>query len=125
MGDFYKNVVPVRCSVAGSFSFGETADKVLDRHEQTYLPPPKFVIFNKFFMLNVYEHIALIDDCGDHVVIINSREISMRGDEWEKRVYFHHTGYAGGASWTKAFELHKKDPTMVFFYYMHYIKIES
>jgi len=39
----------------------------------------------------------------------------MRGDEWEKRVYFHHTGYAGGASWTKAFELHKKDPTMVFF----------
>lgn len=39
----------------------------------------------------------------------------MRGDEWQRRVYFHHTGYAGGASWTKAWELHKKDPQMVCF----------
>ena len=54
-----------------------------------------------------------LDDCGDHVVIINSREIALRGDEWKKRVYFHHTGYPGGASWTLAWELHEKDPTMV------------
>lgn len=52
-------------------------------------------------------------DCGDHVVVINSQDISMRGDEWYYRVYFHHTGYPGGATWTKAWELHKKDPTMV------------
>ena len=37
----------------------------------------------------------------------------MPGNEWEKRVYFHHTGYVGGASWTFAHELHKKDPTLV------------
>lgn len=37
----------------------------------------------------------------------------MRGDEWYYRVYFNHTGYPGGATWTKAWELHKKDPTMV------------
>lgn len=37
----------------------------------------------------------------------------MPGDEWIKRVYFHHTGYPGGASWTLAWELHEKDPTMV------------
>lgn len=37
----------------------------------------------------------------------------MRGDEWRRRVYFHHTGYPGGASWTVAWELHKKDPTLV------------
>ncbi|CAL8135423.1 unnamed protein product [Orchesella dallaii] len=52
-------------------------------------------------------------DCGDHVVVINSQDIAMRGDEWYYRVYFHHTGYPGGATWTKAWELHKKDPTMI------------
>jgi len=52
-------------------------------------------------------------DCGDHVVVINSKDIAMRGDEWYYRVYFHHTGYPGGATWTKAWELHKKDPTMI------------
>ncbi|KAJ8686740.1 hypothetical protein QAD02_022534 [Eretmocerus hayati] len=54
-----------------------------------------------------------LNQCGDHVVIINSRDIALRGDEWQMRVYFHHTTYHGGASWTKAWELHKKDPTMV------------
>ncbi|XP_075215090.1 mitochondrial ribosomal protein L13 [Lycorma delicatula] len=52
-------------------------------------------------------------DCGDHVVVINSKEIAMRGDEWRKRAYYHHTGYAGGGSYTLAWELHDKDPTMV------------
>ncbi|XP_069983419.1 large ribosomal subunit protein uL13m [Penaeus vannamei] len=54
-----------------------------------------------------------LNDCGDHVVVINSRDIAMPGIEWEKRVYFHHTGYPGGASWTLAWELHQKDPTLV------------
>ncbi|GLG93419.1 39S ribosomal protein L13, mitochondrial [Gryllus bimaculatus] len=52
-------------------------------------------------------------DTGDHVVVINSKEIALPGDEWQKRVYFHHTGFAGGASWTFAWELHEKDPTLV------------
>jgi ribosomal protein L13 len=52
-------------------------------------------------------------DCGDHVVVINSQDIALKGDEWYYRVYFHHTGYPGGATWTKAYELHQKDPTMV------------
>ena len=54
-----------------------------------------------------------LDDCGDHVVVINTSEIALPGDEWKKRVYFHHTGYSGGASWTLAWELHKKDPKMI------------
>ena len=32
-------------------------------------------------------------DCGDHVVVINSRNISLLGREWKYRVYFHHPGY--------------------------------
>lgn len=54
-----------------------------------------------------------LNDCGDHVIVINTSEIALPGDEWVKRVYFHHTGYPGGASWTLAWELHKKDPKMV------------
>lgn len=58
-------------------------------------------------------NVQLLDDCGDNVIVINSSEIALPGQEWEKRVYFHHTGYPGGASWTKAWELHKKDPNLV------------
>ncbi|XP_069682457.1 large ribosomal subunit protein uL13m [Periplaneta americana] len=54
-----------------------------------------------------------LNHCGDHVVVINSRDIALLGDEWRKRVYFHHTGYPGGATWTLAWELHDKDPTMI------------
>ena len=32
-------------------------------------------------------------DCGDHVVVINSKDVSLLGREWQYRVYFHHTGY--------------------------------
>ncbi|GLV43346.1 mitochondrial ribosomal protein L13 [Carabus blaptoides fortunei] len=54
-----------------------------------------------------------MNDCGDHVVVINSKELALPGDEWRKRVYFHHTGFPGGASWTLAWELHEKDPTAI------------
>jgi len=52
-------------------------------------------------------------DCGDHVVVINSSEIALKADDWYYRVYFHHTGYPGGASWTKAHEVHSRDPTKI------------
>ncbi|KAG8260591.1 54S ribosomal protein L13 [Homalodisca vitripennis] len=55
----------------------------------------------------------LSSDTGDHVVVINSRHVALPGDEWRRRSYFHHTGYPGGATWTMAWELHEKDPTMV------------
>lgn len=54
-----------------------------------------------------------MNDCGDVVVCINSRDIALRGDDWRQRAYFHHTGYPGGATWTLAWEVHNKDPTMV------------
>lgn len=57
-------------------------------------------------------------DSGDHVVVINSRHISLLGREWQMRVYFHHTGYnksfpGGGAKWIPAWQLHSRDPTLV------------
>ncbi|XP_014250877.1 39S ribosomal protein L13, mitochondrial [Cimex lectularius] len=56
-----------------------------------------------------------LNRCGDMVVVINSKDVALPGDEWRKRVYFHHTGYPGGATWTLAWELHEKDPTMVIY----------
>ncbi|XP_022912964.2 large ribosomal subunit protein uL13m [Onthophagus taurus] len=68
----------------------------------------------KKYLMGLYKPIYHpMNDCGDHVIVINSANIALPGDEWKKRVYFHHTGYPRGASWTLAWELHNKDPTMV------------
>lgn len=60
-----------------------------------------------------YSKLFFLAQCGDHVVIINSREIALPGEEWRWRVYFHNTGYAKGKSYTRAWELHDRDPTLV------------
>ncbi|XP_015597498.1 39S ribosomal protein L13, mitochondrial [Cephus cinctus] len=68
----------------------------------------------KMYLMGLYKPIYHpLNDCGDHVVVINSYDIALRGDEWRRRAYFHHTGYHGGASWTMAWEVHKKNPTMI------------
>uniref|UniRef100_A0A1Y1MJK0 39S ribosomal protein L13, mitochondrial n=1 Tax=Photinus pyralis TaxID=7054 RepID=A0A1Y1MJK0_PHOPY len=68
----------------------------------------------KKYLMGLYKPIYHpMNECGDHVIVINSADIALPGDEWVKRVYFHHTGYPGGASWTLAWDLHKKDPTLV------------
>ncbi|XP_023331570.1 39S ribosomal protein L13, mitochondrial [Eurytemora carolleeae] len=62
------------------------------------------------------------NDCGDHVVVINSKHIALLGREWQYRVYFHHTGYpkahkhsgvTNGALWIPAWQLHDRDPTLI------------
>ena len=63
--------------------------------------------------MNIFKCEQKPDDCGDHVVVFNTSEIALPGDEWTKRVYFHHTGYPGGASWTLAWQLHEKDFTLI------------
>lgn len=61
-----------------------------------------------------YKTLSLIlDDCGDHVVLMNTAYIALPGEEWTRRVYFHHTQHAGGATWTLAHELHEKNKTKV------------
>ena len=41
-------------------------------------------------------------DTGDHVVIINAREIRLTGDKLSSKVYYHHSGYPGGLKYTTA-----------------------
>jgi large subunit ribosomal protein L13 len=35
-------------------------------------------------------------DCGDHVVVINADKVRLTGNKRDKKVYYKHTGYAGG-----------------------------
>jgi large subunit ribosomal protein L13 len=35
-------------------------------------------------------------DCGDHVVVINADKVRFTGNKLLKKVYYKHTGYAGG-----------------------------
>jgi ribosomal protein L13 len=52
-------------------------------------------------------------DCGDYVVVINSKEIALKNDLWRTKKFFHHTGYAKGVRYTPIWEAHEKDPTRV------------
>ncbi|MCH3913823.1 MAG: 50S ribosomal protein L13 [Acidaminococcaceae bacterium] len=49
-------------------------------------------------------------DTGDHVIIINAEKIKLTGKKLVHKIYFRHSGYLGGATYTKAGELLKKDP---------------
>ena len=35
-------------------------------------------------------------DCGDHVVVINAEKVRFTGNKRGQKVYYKHTGYAGG-----------------------------
>ncbi len=40
-------------------------------------------------------------DVGDHVVIINAKSFLVTGRKREQKTYFRHSGYPGGAKYTK------------------------
>jgi large subunit ribosomal protein L13 len=35
-------------------------------------------------------------DCGDHVVVVNAGKVRLTGNKRANKVYYKHTGYAGG-----------------------------
>ncbi|XP_072180789.1 large ribosomal subunit protein uL13m-like [Diadema setosum] len=54
-----------------------------------------------------------LSDVGDHVVIINTSQVAFSKDQWQEKIYHHHTGYPGGFSSTPAYIVHRRDPTKV------------
>jgi large subunit ribosomal protein L13 len=60
----------------------------------------------------IYDH---HQNMGDHVVCINTKQLSMPDDEWRYRMYYHHSRYQRGRTWSPAFELHINDPTIVLY----------
>lgn len=52
-------------------------------------------------------------DCGDYVVVINSRNVEFTGRKWEDKYYRWHTGWVGHLRAVKAKDLHKEKPEEV------------
>jgi large subunit ribosomal protein L13 len=52
-------------------------------------------------------------DTGDHVIVINAREIRLTGKKMKSKTYHHHTGYPGGLKSITAERLMEKKPTEI------------
>ena len=52
-------------------------------------------------------------DTGDHVIVLNAAKVRLTGTKPEKKTYFHHTLYPGGATYTKIAEVLEKHPERV------------
>ena len=49
-------------------------------------------------------------DTGDYVVIVNAEKIKVTGKKLDQKIYYHHTGYAGGLKETKYRKLLAEKP---------------
>ena len=49
-------------------------------------------------------------DTGDHVIILNCKEVVLTGRKLDQKVYRHHSGYIGGMKETTAREMMDKKP---------------
>ena len=50
-------------------------------------------------------------DTGDHVIIINAEKIELTGNKLQKKLYRHHTQFAGGLKTRTAATMKEKYPT--------------
>ena len=51
-------------------------------------------------------------DCGDFVIIINADKAVLTGNKLDEKVYYHHSGYAGGLKETKYRKLMAENPEL-------------
>ncbi len=49
-------------------------------------------------------------DCGDFVVVVNSKKVKVTGNKENKKVYFRHSGYPGGLKEESLGELRNRRP---------------
>ncbi len=49
-------------------------------------------------------------DTGDHVIILNCKDVVLTGRKLDQKVYRHHSGYIGGMKETTAREMMDKKP---------------
>ena len=50
-------------------------------------------------------------DTGDHVIIINCKDVKLTGNKLNAKVYRHHSGYIGGMKEVVAKDMMEADPT--------------
>ena len=49
-------------------------------------------------------------DTGDYVIIVNAEKIKVTGKKLDQKIYYHHSGYAGGLKQTKYRKLMAEKP---------------
>ena len=49
-------------------------------------------------------------DCGDNVIIINAAKVVLSGKKLDQKIYYHHSGFAGGLKQTKYRKLMAEKP---------------
>ena len=49
-------------------------------------------------------------DCGDHVIVINAAKVVLSGKKLDQKIYYHHSGFAGGLKQTKYRKLMAEKP---------------
>ena len=54
-------------------------------------------------------------DTGDHVIILNCKEVVLTGRKMDQKVYRHHSGYIGGMKEATAREMMDKKPEEMMF----------
>ena len=49
-------------------------------------------------------------DCGDHVIVINAAKVVLTGKKLDQKIYYHHSGFAGGLKKTQYRKLIDEKP---------------
>jgi large subunit ribosomal protein L13 len=53
------------------------------------------------------------NDCGDHVVVTNAKEVALTGRKREQKYYFSHSGYPGGSKFRPFERVIEQNPAEV------------
>ncbi|WP_185859718.1 50S ribosomal protein L13 [Blattabacterium cuenoti] len=54
-------------------------------------------------------------DCGDHVIVINSKKIKLTGKKWDHKKYVRYTGYPGGKKISSVKEVFNKNSRLLIY----------
>ena len=54
-------------------------------------------------------------DTGDHVIVLNVKDVILTGNKLDQKMYRHHSGYIGGMKETTAREMMDKKPEEMMF----------
>lgn len=49
-------------------------------------------------------------DTGDFIIVTNADKVVLTGKKWDKKIYYHHSGYLGGLKEITARKLLQKKP---------------
>ena len=49
-------------------------------------------------------------DCGDNIIIINAKEVTLTGNKLNNKIYYNHSGYTGGLRERTAKEMRENYP---------------